>query len=81
MLKMAILGAGNISNKMALTIQQMPSIEAYAVAARDEQRAISYAAKYGFTKAYGSYEKMLEDDAVDLVYIAVPHSLHFKYMK
>lgn len=81
MVKMAILGAGTIAHKMAFTIQSMPSVEAYAVAARDEQRAKSFAACYGFTKAYGSYEQMLADDAVELVYVAVPHSLHFKYMK
>jgi predicted dehydrogenase len=78
---MAIIGAGTIAQKMASTIQKMPSVEAYAIAARDEERAKMFAMQYGFSKSYGSYEAMLADDAVDLVYIAVPHSLHFKYMK
>ena len=81
MVKMAILGAGTIANKMASTIVEMPSVEAYAVAARDEKRAAAFAEKYQISKSYGSYEEMLADDAIDLVYVAVPHSHHHKYMK
>ena len=78
---MAILGAGTIANKMAATITRMETVEAYAIAARDLDRAQSFAAKYGIEKAYGSYEQMLADDAVDLVYIAVPHSHHNQFAR
>ena len=61
MLKMAILGAGGIAVKMAQTIAGMKDVEAYAVAARSVERAQEFADKYGFTKAYGSYEEMLAD--------------------
>lgn len=81
MIKMAILGAGGIAHKMAATITNMEQVEAYAVAARDLERAQAFADQYGFTKAYGSYEEMLADEAVDLVYIAVPHSHHYKMTK
>ncbi|MCI8375467.1 MAG: Gfo/Idh/MocA family oxidoreductase [Lachnospiraceae bacterium] len=81
MIKMAILGAGGIAHKMAATITNMDQVEAYAVAARDLERAQAFADQYGFTKAYGSYEEMLADEAVDLVYIAVPHSHHYKMTK
>lgn len=81
MIKMAILGAGAIANKMAATITKMDEVEAYAIAARDLDRAQAFAEAYGFTKAYGSYEEMLADEAVDLVYVAVPHSHHYKMTK
>lgn len=81
MIKMAILGAGAIANKMAATITKMDEVEAYAIAARDLDRAQAFAEAYGFTKAYGSYEEMLADEAVDLVYVAVPHSYHYKMTK
>lgn len=81
MMKFAILGAGMIANKMACTISHMPLVEAYAVAARNLDRATEFAARYGFAKAYESYEEMVEDREVDIVYIAVPHSLHYRYMK
>ena len=81
MLKMAIMGAGAIANKMAATITKMNDVEAYAIAARDEDRAEKFAEEYGFTKFYGSYEEMLKDPEVELVYIATPHSHHYKCEK
>ena len=50
----------------------------YAVASRDIQRAEAFRAKYNFQKAYGSYEEMLDDPKVDLVYVATPHSHMFR---
>lgn len=81
MVKMAILGAGAIAHKMACTITKMDQVEAYAIGARDLERAQAFADQYGFTKAYGSYEEMLADEAIDLVYVAVPHSHHYKMAK
>ena len=52
-----------------------------AVAARDYDRAKEFAAKYGFEKAYGSYEELAADDGLDLIYIATPHSHHYEHMK
>lgn len=81
MIKMAILGAGAIAHKMASTITKMEQVEAYAIGARELERAQAFADQYGFVKAYGSYEEMLADEAVDLVYVAVPHSHHYKMAK
>ena len=55
MMKMAIMGAGAIANKMAATITKMEKVEAYAIAARDKERAEVFAGQYGFARAYGSY--------------------------
>ena len=57
------------------------NVISYAVASRDIQRAEAFRAKYNFQKAYGSYEEMLEDPKVDLVYVATPHSHHYQYVK
>jgi len=75
-INIAILGAGSIANMMGTTVQKMDTVTAYAVASRDLGSAQSIARKYGFQKAYGSYEEMLSDPNVDLVYIATPHSIH-----
>lgn len=80
-MKMAILGAGQIAHKMAATITKMETVEAYAIAARDAKRAQAFGEQYGFTKAYGSYEEMLADKEVELVYIATPHSHHYAHIK
>lgn len=56
-------------------------LELYAVASRSLERAKQFAEEWGFEKAYGSYEEMLEDEAVELVYVASPHSHHFQHAK
>ena len=76
----AILGAGAIAGTMAYAINGLKDeVHAYAVAARDKDRAEKFAQEWGFEKAYGSYEEMLADPDVDLVYIAVPHSHHYQW--
>ena len=75
----AILGAGAIARIMAQAVTAMKGeVNAYAVASRSLEKAEKFAAECGFEKAYGSYEEMLADPAVDLVYIAVPHSHHYE---
>ncbi len=81
-MKVAILGAGGIACKMAEAINGLDdTIEAYAVASRDKEKAKSFADTWHFQKAYASYEDMLADPAVDLVYVATPHSHHYSHAK
>jgi len=80
-MKFAILGPGGIANKMAYTVQQLEEMELYAVASRDYDRAKAFAEKWGFEKAYGSYEEMVKDPEVELIYISTPHSHHYQYAK
>ena len=80
-MKIGILGAGGIAVQMAKTVAGMKDVENYAVAARSFERAQAFAEKYGFSRAYGSYEEMLADPQVDLVYIATPHSHHYLHAK
>lgn len=75
----AILGVGAIASHMADAIVNFPAANPCAVAARDEDRAKAFAQQYSFQRAYGSYEEMLADKDVDLVYIAVPHALHCQF--
>ena len=79
-MKIGIIGAGSIAGTVAATLMQMPEVVCYAVASRDLEKAEAFAAKYGFQKAYGSYEAMLEDPEVELVYVATPHSHHKEHM-
>lgn len=75
-MRVGYIGAGNISSQMAETIARMDEASNYAVAARDPERARTFAARYGFEAAYDSYDELLADPDVDLVYIALPHSYH-----
>ena len=75
-LRLAILGAGGIARKMAETVNQMQEVELYAVASRTEEKARQFSDTYHASKWYGSYEEMVADDGIDLVYVATPHSHH-----
>lgn len=81
MLKIGILGAGGIASVMARTVNGMDNACAEAVANRDLSKAQEFADKWNVRKAYGSYEEMLNDPEVELVYIATPHSHHYAHAK
>lgn len=84
-MRVAILGAGEIAKMMARTLRGMKAggedVELYAVGSRSRDKADAFAHEEGFLKAFGSYEDMLKDDGVDLVYVATPHSHHAEHMK
>lgn len=79
-MKIAILGAGRIAAIAAQTLSALEEFDRLAIAARDLSRAQEFAQKHGFRRAYGSYEEMLCDPDVELVYIATPHSHHYQHM-
>lgn len=76
-----ILGTGKIAGVMAQTISKMKNVRVYAVASRQKVRADIFAGKYGCKKAYGSYEELVADKKVDMIYIATPHSEHYANAK
>lgn len=76
-LKVGILGAGHIAQKMATTLMGMKEAELYAVAARELSRSEQFADEFHAQKAYGNYEALADDPDIDLIYIATPHSHHF----
>ena len=67
-MRVGILGAGSIAGKMADTIAHIPDVENYAVASRDLKKAEEFAKTHGISKTYGSYEELLSDSSVDLIY-------------
>lgn len=79
-MKIGILGVGGISETVAPTLMKLKDIECYAAASRTLSKAQCFAKKYGFEKAYGSYDELLNDPEVELIYVATPHSLHYEHM-
>jgi len=77
--KWGILGAARIAHKFAEGLKILPNAERYAVAARSLERAKTFKEKHGFTKAFGSYEEMLADPDLDVVYIATTNNLHYEH--
>ncbi len=80
-MKVGILGAGRIAATLAETMNKMPEVECYGVASRNLEKAEVFAKDHGFQHAFGSYEDMLADQEVKLIYIATPHSHHYQHIK
>ena len=76
-MRVGIVGAGWIAEKAAVTLKGLTTCEAYAIGSRSQQKADAFAAQWGMAKAYGSYEQLIADPNVDLVYVATPHSHHY----
>ena len=76
-----IIGAGHIALKMASTLAALPRTHRYAIASREMRKARRFAKEQGFERAYGSYEELMDDPKVDLIYIATPHASHFEQAK
>lgn len=78
-LNWGIIGTGWIATEMAEALNRVNG-EIYAVCDVNLELAEKYANQYGVQKAYDSAEKMINDDKVDIVYIATPHNLHYQFL-
>ncbi len=74
-----IIGPGKIAEKFARALALVPGAELYGVASRQEAKARDFAERHGATKWFNSYEALIADTAIDVVYIATPHTFHFTY--
>ena len=80
-MNISFIGAGLIARKVVNTLKKMEGVNLYAVSARDKGRAELFAREFGFEKSFGSYEEMLLDDNVGLVYINTTISHHAKHIE
>ena len=80
--KWGILGTANVARWGTIPgMKQSPSCELYAIAGRNPEKAESYKRDYGFEKAYGSYDELINDPDVQAIYIPLPNDLHLKWVK
>lgn len=75
------MGAGRIAGWFATGMSVLEDAELYAIASRTLEKGENFAKEYGFTKAYGSYDEMLNDSKVDIVYVATPVAEHYSCVK
>lgn len=76
-----IIGLGKIAHKFAQDIVLSEAAHLQAVASRSLEKAEKFKTDYHAESAYGSYQELLKDQAVDIVYVALPHSLHFEFAR
>ena len=73
-----VMGTANVAGWGTIPgMKKADNCALYAIAGRRMEKAESYASRFGFEKAYGSYQELLLDENVQAVYIPLPYlSLH-----
>ncbi len=75
-LRWGVLAPGRIAASFVGSLIRSTDQKVVAVASRSLERAQRFASEHGIDTAYGSYDQLLADDSVDIVYIAAPHNEH-----
>ena len=70
-----IMGAGIVAKTMADALRQNKNAELCFVASKSVERAKAWAREQN-VPGYGSYEELVNDDSIDIVYVATTHNFH-----
>ena len=74
-----LLSTARINERLIPCFQQSARNELIAVASRSQAVADRYAEQHEIPRAYGSYEAMLKDSAIDAIYLSLPNALHVEW--
>jgi predicted dehydrogenase len=75
-----ILSTADIGRRKVIPgLLKAQRVEVLGIASRDEAQARSVATELGIPRAYGSYEGLLADPDIDVVYIPLPNHLHLEW--
>ena len=74
-----ILATGRIARSFADNLREVPGAEIAAVGSRSQEAADAFAREYGdAVRGHASYEALVTDPEVDVVYVATPHAFHLE---
>ena len=79
-LRWGILGSGWIAEQFINSVKAHTRQVIAAVGSRSPETAEAFAAKWQVAEAYGSYEALVADDSLDVIYVATPHNLHHAHV-
>jgi predicted dehydrogenase len=74
-----LLSTAAINDAILAGVARTDEAEVVAVSSRDPSRAEAYAREKGIARSHGSYEALLADPDVDVVYVALPNALHVEW--
>jgi xylose dehydrogenase (NAD/NADP) len=80
-IRWGILGVAKINDRLMPSFHRLSNGELVGIASRSLDRAQEAAKKDGIPKAYGSYQALLDDPAIDAVYNPLPNSMHAEWTK
>jgi D-xylose 1-dehydrogenase (NADP+, D-xylono-1,5-lactone-forming) len=76
-----LISTARINAELLQGMALVPDANALAVASRDAARAAEYARRHGIERAYGSYDALLADGDVEVVYISLPNGMHVEWTR
>jgi predicted dehydrogenase len=79
-IRWGILGCGKIARKFASDLALVKNAQLVAVGARTINSATEFAHEFRVSNAYGSYQELVADATVDVIYVATPHALHHQHV-
>ncbi|AZO95832.1 Gfo/Idh/MocA family oxidoreductase [Halocella sp. SP3-1] len=71
-----IIGTGNIAHQFAEGLSILPDVNIAGVASRSEERAKEFADCFNIQHSYSSYQELVLEQGIDVIYIATPHTYH-----
>ena len=75
-MRFGILGTGRITRRLVADLQSTPGVIVTAIASRYAERAAWCGSQFGIAHTIEGYQRLLDSDLVDAVYIALPPSIH-----
>ncbi|GAC76971.1 dimeric dihydrodiol dehydrogenase [Moesziomyces antarcticus T-34] len=79
-LRLGILGAANIAPPaVIIPARSHPDVIVSAVAARSKDKATAYAKKHGISHVFDSYDQLINDPGIDVIYNPLPNGLHYEW--
>ena len=80
-LRWGILGVAAINNRLLPAFAKARNLELYGIASRSLDKAQAAAKAASIPHAYGSYDALLDDPAIDVVYVPLPNHLHAEWTR
>lgn len=75
-LRWGVMGTGWIAERFVASVSRNTAQVFAAVGSRSVDRSRAFAERHGIVRAYGSYEDLVQDPEVDIVYVALHHNAH-----
>ena len=77
-IRWGILGCGKIAHAFAFSLKNIPEAQLLAIASRTPGKAQKFGKKFGIEFIYSTYEELVKNPEVDIIYIATTHNFHYK---
>src|ERR1700740_1318970 len=79
-IRWGILGCGRIARKFASDLQFVSNSKLIAAGSRTLENARVFAQEFSIANVHGSYESLVNDPKVDVIYVASPHGQHYEHV-